>query len=315
MSIPKIDLASLPRQVNFQEDLREKRAYIFLGTFTYQPAYEDCQQETIRELVVKANFESQDALYALGNICIYTKKPLASYDWQVILASIHTTIKTFYSNLGNSKTSFFLIAAIPAAILLGFPLWMPAAFISLAALLFFREAFKQVQKMNRDQVVAFQKLTVLPPINSHVLISNLQVMLSSSYRGDDYPLGQIPHPTEERPLTLGEKEKFLNEASAFFAIKKSDLTDCWKMGITEEEVTACIQRIPNWDALASEAQNHLTLQILYIKQKQAFLSLLTESARSCFDENFRSREIPVVYPIQIPLPSITNQQTLAAQAI
>ena len=315
MSIPKIDLASLPRQVNFQEDLREKRAYIFLGTFTYQPAYEDCQQETIRELVVKANFESQDALYALGNICIYTKKPLASYDWQVI----HTTIKTFYSNLGNSKTSFFLIAAIPAAILLGFPLWMPAAFISLAALLFFREAFKQVQKMNRDQVVAFQKLTVLPPINSHVLISNLQVMLSSSYRGDDYPLGQIPHPTEERPLTLGEKEKFLNEASAFFAIKKSDLTDCWKMGITEEEVTACIQRIPNWEALASFQQeaalNHLALGTLYIKQQQKFLSLLTESARSCFDENFRSREIPVVYPIQIPLPSITSQQTLAAQAI
>ncbi len=370
MSIQKIDLCNLPRQVNVHEDIHEKRSHIFLGTFAKQPTRKNFQRETIRELVVKANFESQDALYALGNVRIYTKQPLARYDWQVI----KTTITALCSKLGTCpKTSLFLIVVVPATILMGFPLWASAALGLFTIDLFFRELLPvilQIQKMNQDRFVAFQNLSVgansmtgfdvedlvnktdngwedlvtgdllsLDQISNTQIIrigscalpikSALQSMLISSYQGADYPRGMIPHPIEERPLTPEETDKFLSDVSAFFALKNTQqLKACWNLRVTIEEVIPYVHRIQSWDALIAadrtEALNNLGLQILFKKQKEAFLNLLTESiAQTYFDENFRSAdiEIPIFYfcPIRPELSlqtieAIVNMQSHGAPA-
>jgi len=129
--------------VNFQEDLREKRVLLYFLELLLMSPITLIFNRTIRELVIKANFESQDALYALEKYLHIHKKK----HWLVMTGrSFKQRSKPLQGNLGNSKTSFFLIATIPGAILLGFPLWMPAALISLTAVLFFREAFNKSKK-------------------------------------------------------------------------------------------------------------------------------------------------------------------------
>ncbi|HEY5236507.1 MAG TPA: hypothetical protein VIJ14_10040 [Rhabdochlamydiaceae bacterium] len=358
MSVSRIDLNSLPHQVNFHRDIHEKKSHIFLGTFAELPTDHELQQETIRELVIKANFESQDALYALGNVCVYTKKSLASNDWQVI----ETTVKAFCSKLGTKLgTSVALIVGIPATILLGYPLGLSAVLIYLTIDLSFTllSVIEHIQKMNQDQFVVFQNLsarsnsmngiysyeirnslsrdgwidcltgnaisqdkifsTQILRFGSYALPikSALQSMLKSTYQGSDFPLGQIPHPIDPRPLDPRERDKFLNEVSAFFDIKdRAQLEACWNMRIRKEEITSYVSELRYWDNLSNEAQNEIkdfiALQILCKKQVEAFLSLLTDSiAQTYFDNDFLLNTIvsPIIYPDQT---QFVVQKTLVA---
>jgi hypothetical protein len=127
----------------------------------------------------------------------------------------------------------------------------------------------------------------------------LASMLTRAYKAEDCPGGEIPHPIEIRKLTLKKRTKFLREVSAFFAISDPrKIEACWDVQVCEWDLAPCILKINNWDFLPAhikaEVIMDLVKQILPIKRKQAFLSLLTNSAaQTYFDDEFRSTDVKI----------------------
>jgi len=172
---------------NFSGDIRERKPYILLGSFNKRPMPAAWDQESIRVLVIKANFESKEVLYKLGNIAVDEKIPSNRYDWKVIKVSVQAL---YQERWGGFKITCYLLFAVPVAISLGLvsiellltfskrfssdndsPLIMLLIAIgTFHTLKYFVDYFKQnflplieqAQKPYLDQFVAFQKLDQIP---------------------------------------------------------------------------------------------------------------------------------------------------------
>lgn len=148
----------------------------------------------------------------------------------------------------------------------------------------------------------------------------LVLMLTRIYKSEHCPLGEIPHPIEGRNLSPDEKTKFLLETSAFFGISSRTLESCWKASVTPQDVDPLTSKIDNWNDLPRMIQipvyDEIAAQLLPIKRKQAFLSLLTVSiAQTYFDDDFRSDAVKIPN-IQIPQqPNASILQTLLRAVI
>lgn len=142
------------------------------------------------------------------------------------------------------------------------------------------------------------------------ILSALKLMLTRTIR--ECPQGEIPHPLESRSLTTEEKEKFLRETSAFFAIPNfKNLEGCWNVQVTYQDVDAITSQMEDWNLYSVADQNtlwsHITEQLRLIKRKQAFLNLLPRSiGETYFDEDFRSDNVTVP-------ERLTEEQRLEAQ--
>ncbi|HUD02366.1 MAG TPA: hypothetical protein VMR37_08545, partial [Rhabdochlamydiaceae bacterium] len=148
----------------------------------------------------------------------------------------------------------------------------------------------------------------------------LTSMLTRAYKPIDCPPGEIPHPIEIRKLTPNQKVKFLREVSAFFAISDPrKIQDCWNVQVRQWDLAPFIFKINQWEVLPVEIQGaviqDLTQQILPIKRKQAFLSLLTNSAaQTYFDDEFRSTDVKIPN-IQVSIRPISMLDFLLIAAL
>ena len=290
MSTSRIEQQSLFGTPDFLRDRVGSKPYILLGTFDYHPSHEDYNQEAIRELFIKTNFQSKEHLYRYGNVCIFEKTPSSRYDWQVIKA---TAVSLCIFLATNVKTAILLIALVPLALKL--EIWIGAMYVAAAIYGFILPAIQQAQKPYLDKFVAYQNVFQIPnsmqgfdldelandksdegwidPItletiprdqisSSQILrigkyalpiVSALQSMLTRDYQRNDCALGELPHPIEFHQLNPEEKKKFLREVSAFFAIKDpKKLLACWSVGSESVDINPYILRVPNWDYLLDE---------------------------------------------------------------
>lgn len=132
---------------------------------------------------------------------------------------------------------------------------------------------------------------------SSPIIDAIKAMLS--YNPVRHASGEIPNLFQNRILTAEEKTKFLNETSAFFGIiDPLELEACWKVNVEDEDVQSQINRVDNddWNRLSKEQKNQfyrlIQRELIPIKQKQAFLSLLPYAVKMAhFDKQFRSDEV------------------------
>jgi hypothetical protein len=290
MSTTSIEQPNLFCTPPFLKDIVGTGPSFCVGTFNQRPNEHAFDEEALRELFIKTNFQSKGHLYRYGPLCIVEKTPCSHYDWQVIKA---TAVSLCMFLATNVKTAFFLIALVPVTLKLG--TWQCAVYVAATIYGFILPAIQQAQKPYLDKFVAYRNvfqisnsmqgfdldelandksgevwidpmtLETIPPnqiSSSQILrigkyaipiVSALQSMLTRDYQRNDCALGEIPHPIEFRQLNPEEKKKFLREVSAFFAIKDPQrLLACWGVGIESININPYILRVPNWNYLLDE---------------------------------------------------------------
>ncbi len=345
---------------NPQLDIEEKRSQIFIGTFANPVTIPNI--DSIREKIIRANFESKTHLFCLGNITWREKQPIVSFTWEVA----STIAIVFYSRVRSSRIStFFLFTYIPVPILGGILLrgiferyilndrsakknCLISTLLSLGILVsvvfpytlvlgnILDSVVIQVRKSYADRYVVFHHLSQIPnsmqgfeltelanetikgnwadPISQKIIPSDqvsasrilligkyasdvvnvLHAILKREYNEQNHCLEEIPNPMVMRLLRPEEKEKFLNEISAFFALSNSQaLLDCWNVNVSYEEIQPLIEkfketeRIP--DHLIARCEQEAMSQVLAVKRKLKFLNLLPSSIQQQYFKNFFQR--------------------------
>lgn len=290
---------------NVAGDIRGNKTYIFIGSFNKMPTQADWGQESIRVLVIKANFESKEVIHKLGNIAIMEKTPSNRYDWKVIKASIQAL---YQDRWGGFKITSFLLFGIPVAISIGLvSLGILLSFskkssydAEIAALImlyiatgtfhvlksyvdYFKENFlpliEQAQKPYLDRFVVFQQLDQIPKS------IGFDPMLLANERT---ATGWI------NPITRSVISRNQISSAQILRIRQHaiPIIDGLKVMLTRHCSTGELHHPITDDHLTSEEKTK------FLRDVSSFFNISTSELNACWDQTVTIQElVPFIYSI------------------
>lgn len=131
-----------------------------------------------------------------------------------------------------------------------------------------------------------QDTITLEPISSEKL-KTPRTMVIGKYATDIFPMvratlakpqpapDELPHPFENRPMSAGERQGFLQHMMHFFCLNEEEIMNCWTATAPDDIAQSYIYRLP----LQLDFNRRLSLvhtEIDYLWRNKAFLNLLPE---------------------------------------
>jgi hypothetical protein len=335
---------------NCEEDIRQKSPLIYLGTHTKALTTADVNLTSIRNAVIKVNFQAKTQIAQLGETLCVAKPTSKWYEWQVIAGTVTALFSKFETSFITLSFLYIVLSWMPKA---AFSPWGNKTSIILTAIVTvaFSVLITTIQKPYVDGYVFFQRVSYIPNsmtgFNPNQLANNKQkdgwddlitletitpdqitssqILRIGQYASTmisvlermltaDYTTcskGEIPHPYEQRALFPDEKTKFLREVSAFFSIPSKALENCWRVQVENEDIDPYAFQMEHWKFLPGL----LKQTVIDALEKQLHPIKRKQAFLKLLTDSVAQQYFSKKFrSSDVSIPTFTNQQIVEARA-